>query len=63
MVSKDKLTQTKMALKPAQLADSEGNHLYGQHIIGNVADAKMESWAKFPPIQPLGERDVVQLAV
>jgi hypothetical protein len=29
MVSKDKLTQTKMAVKPAQLADSEGSHLYG----------------------------------
>ncbi len=59
MVSKDKLPQTKTAVKPAQLADSEGSHLYGQHIISNVADTKIESWEKFPPIQPLGERDVV----
>jgi hypothetical protein len=52
-----------MAVKPVQLTDIEGSHLYGQHIISKVADMKVESWAKVPPIQPLGDRDVIQLAV
>ena len=52
-----------MVVKLVQLADIEGSHLYDQHIINKVANTKVESWVKFPPIQQLGERDVIQLAV
>ncbi len=62
-MSKSKLPQIKIAVRPVQLADIEGSHLYRQHIISKVANAKVESWGKFPPIQPLGERDVIQLTV
>jgi hypothetical protein len=51
IVSYDKLPQTKMAVKPAQLADIiEGSHPYGRRMISKVADTKVKSWVKFPPI-------------
>jgi hypothetical protein len=43
IVSKHKLPQTKMVVKPAQLADIEGSHLYGQHIISKVTNTKVKS--------------------
>jgi hypothetical protein len=46
-----------------QLAAIEGGHLNGRHIIRNVTDMEVTPWAKFPPKQPLGEKDVIQLAI
>jgi hypothetical protein len=52
-----------MVIKPTQLADIEASHLYGRHIISEVTDMEVEPWVIFPLIQPLGERDVIQLAI
>jgi len=63
VVGLDELPQSKMAIKPTLLADIEASHPYGLHIVSEVTDMDVEPWAKFPLIQPLGERDVIQLAI
>ena len=63
VVGLDELPQSKMVIKPTQLADIEASHLYGRHIVSEVTNMEVEPWAIFLLIQPLGERDVIQLAI
>jgi hypothetical protein len=63
IVDKDELPQTKLVVKPTQLAEIEGVHLHGRHIIHNVTDTEVVPWVKFPPKQLLSQRDAIQLAI
>ena len=63
VVGVDELPQSKMVIKPTQLADIEASHLYSRHIVSKVTEMEVEPWALVPLLQPLGERDVIQLAI
>jgi hypothetical protein len=44
----DKLPQSKIVIKPTQMADIEASHLYhGRHIVREVTDMEVEPWAIF----------------
>ncbi len=58
-----KISYTKMSIQNTQLSNPVASHLGGRPIIGEITETQVESRAKLPAVEVLGESDIEMMFV